>query len=90
MSVRAAGAAFVRFADQWATISTECDRVAEKNAGPIASRKEDAEACQLDEFGECLRSVGVSIAANGRQAEQAAVVCSGARRPCADGQVDRL
>ena len=68
----------------------ECDRVAEQNAAPIASRTDGAEACPLEERGVWLRSNSVSIADDGEQAEQAGVACCGTCQTCADVRADRV
>jgi hypothetical protein len=76
MSVGQAGAAWVRVADEWASISQEYDKIVEKIKGSFASRGADAAAGKLDELGQWLRSVSLSAATNGERAEEAAVAYS--------------
>jgi hypothetical protein len=76
MSVGQAGAAWVRVADEWASISEEYDKVVEKIKGAFASRGADAAARKFEEFGRWLRSISLSAAGNGERAEEAAVAYS--------------
>lgn len=76
MSVGQAGAAWVRVADEWASISEEYDRIVDKIKGAFASRGADAAARKLEAFGEWLQSISLSAAANGQRAEEAAVAYS--------------
>lgn len=76
MSVGQAGAAWVRVADEWASISEEYDKVVEKLKTAFASRGADVAARKLDAFGEWLRSISLSAAGNGERAEGAAVAYS--------------
>jgi hypothetical protein len=71
-----AGAAWVRVADEWASISEEYDKVVEKLKGAFASRGADMAARKLEEFGRWLQSISLSAAGNGERAEQAAVAYS--------------
>src|SRR5262245_11837151 len=71
-----AGAAWVRVADEWASISEEFDRVVTKIKGSFASHGADAAARKLEEFGLWLQSVSLGAADNGRKAEEAAVAYS--------------
>lgn len=76
MSVGQAGAAWVRVADEWASISEEYDKVSDKIKGAFVSRGAEAAARKLETFGEWLRSLSLSAAANGQRAEEAAVAYS--------------
>lgn len=76
MSVGESGAAWVRLADEWASISEEYDKVVEKIKGSFASQGADQAARKLEEFGKWLQSVSLSAAANGERAEEAAVAYS--------------
>lgn len=76
MSVGQAGAAWVRVADEWASISEDYDRIVDKIKGAFASRGADAAARKLEAFGEWLQSISLSAAANGQRAEEAAVAYS--------------
>ncbi|OBA63495.1 hypothetical protein A5647_04925 [Mycobacterium sp. 1100029.7] len=76
MSVGQAGAAWVRVADEWASISEEYDKVVEKVKSAFASRGADAVARKLEEFGRWLQSVSLEAASNGERAEEAAVAYS--------------
>jgi PPE family len=73
MSVGQAGAAWIRVADEWASISEEYDKIVDKIKGAFASRGADAAAQKLEEFGRWLQSISLSAAGNGDRAEQAAV-----------------
>jgi PPE family len=76
MSVGQAGAAWVRLADEWASISEEYNKIVEKIKDSFASRGADAAARKLEEFGSWLQSVSLSAAGNGERAEEAAVAYS--------------
>ncbi|WP_445161765.1 PPE domain-containing protein [Mycobacterium sp. Dal123C01] len=76
MSVGQAGAAWVRVADEWATISEEYDKIVARIKGAFASRGADVAARKLEDFGRWLQSVSLSAAGNGERAEQAAVAYS--------------
>jgi hypothetical protein len=71
-----AGAAWVRVADEWASISEEYDKIAGRIKGAFAGRGADAAARKLEEFGSWLQSISLSAAGNGERAEQAAVAYS--------------
>ncbi len=73
VSVGAAGAAWVRVADELASVSADYDGVVERLRGAFASHGGDAAARKLDEFGQWLQAVSLSAAGNGERAEQAAV-----------------
>jgi hypothetical protein len=75
-SVGRAGAAWVRVADEWASISAEYDKVVDKVKNSFASHGADAAARKLEEFGQWLKSVSLGAAQNGELAEQAAVAYS--------------
>lgn len=77
-SVGQAGAAWMRVADEWASISEEYDKVVEQVRSSFASRGADAVVRKLDQFGQWLRSASLSAAENGQRAEQAAVGYSAA------------
>lgn len=76
MPVGQAGAAWVRVANELASVSQEYDRVVEKIKGSFSSQGADAAAHRLEEFGEWLQAVSLSAAGNGETAEQAAVANS--------------
>lgn len=75
-SVGQAGAAWVRVADEWASIAAEFGAVVDRIKGSFSSQGADAAARRLEEFGAWLGSVAVSAADNGQRAEQAAVAYS--------------
>jgi hypothetical protein len=75
-SVGRAGATWERVADEWASISEEFDKIVDKIKSSFASQGADAAARKLEEFGQWLRSIGVSAATNGQRAEEAAVAYS--------------
>src|ERR1700742_2444644 len=77
-SVGQAGAAWVRVADEWASIATEFGAVVEKIKGSFFSQGADAAARKLEELGAWLASVAVTAADNGERAEHAAVAYSAA------------
>jgi len=77
-SVGQAGAAWVRVADEWASIATEFGAVVEKIKGSFSSQGADAAARKLEELGAWLASVAVTAADNGERAEHAAVAYSAA------------
>jgi hypothetical protein len=76
MSVGQAGAAWVRVADEFASISQEYDKIVGRIKGSFSSRGADAAAGKLEEFGRWLQSVSLSAAGNGERAEEAAVAYS--------------
>jgi hypothetical protein len=71
--VGAAGAAWVRVADELASVSADYDGIVDRLRGAFASAGGDAAARKLDEFGQWLQAVSLSAAGNGERAEQAAV-----------------
>jgi PPE family len=73
MSVGQAGAAWVRLAEEWASISAEYDKIVEKIKSSFSSQGAEAAARKLEEFGRWLQSVSLSAASNGERAEEAAV-----------------
>jgi PPE family len=73
MSVGQAGAAWVRIANELASVSQEYDLVVDKIKGSFSSQGADAAARRLEEFGGWLQAVSLSAAGN---AEQAAVANS--------------
>src|SRR5262245_21750000 len=75
-SMGQSGAAWVRVANEWASISNEYDEIVDKIKDSFASQGADAAVRKLEEFGEWLRSVSVSAATNGQRAEEAAVAYS--------------
>ena len=75
-SVGQAGAAWVRVADEWASISEEYDKVVGKIEALFAGRGADMATRKLEEFGQWLQSISLSAAGNGERAEQAAVAYS--------------
>lgn len=76
MPVGQAGAAWVRLADEWASISEDYDKIVGKIKGSFSSRGADAAARKLDDFGKWLQTVSVTAANNGERAEEAAVAYS--------------
>ncbi|MEE6178383.1 PPE domain-containing protein [Mycobacterium sp. 050134] len=75
-SVGGAGAAWVRLADEWASISEDYDNIVEKIKASFAGQGAERAARKLEEFGKWLQSVSLSAAANGERAEEAAVAYS--------------
>src|SRR5262249_53455475 len=71
-----AGAAWVRIANEWASISQEYDRIVDKVKRSFSSQGADAAARKMEELGQWLQSVGLSAASNGQRAEEAAVAYS--------------
>jgi hypothetical protein len=72
-SVGQAGAAWVRVANELASVSEEYDKVIEKIKASFASQGADAAVGKLEEFGQWIQAVSLSAAGNGEQAEEAAV-----------------
>ena len=68
-----AGAAWVRVADELASVSADYDGIVGRLRGAFASQGGDAAARKLDEFGQWLQAVSLGAAGNGERAEQAAV-----------------
>jgi PPE-repeat protein len=75
-SVGAAGAAWVRVADELASVSADYDGIVEKIKGAFVSAGGDAAARKLDQFGQWLQAASLSAAGNGERAEEAAVAYS--------------
>ena len=71
-----AGAAWVRVADELASVSADYDKIVHKIKGAFVSAGGDAAARKLDEFGQWLQAASLSAAANGERAEEAAVAYS--------------
>lgn len=76
MSVGQAGAAWIRVADEWASIANEFGAIVERIKESFSGQGADAAARKLEEFGGWLSSVAASAADNGQRAEQAAVAYS--------------
>jgi hypothetical protein len=72
-SVGAAGAAWVRVADELASVSADYEGIVEKIKGAFVSAGGDAAARKLVEFGQWLQAASLSAAGNGERAEEAAV-----------------
>jgi len=72
-SVGQAGAAWVRVADELASVSADYDAIIEKIRNAFTSQGGDAAVRKLDEFGQWLQAVSLSAAGNGERAEEAAV-----------------
>jgi hypothetical protein len=75
-SVGQAGAAWVRVADELASVSEEYGRVVDALTRSFSSQGADAAARRLIEFGQWLEAASLSAAGNGQRAEQAAVATS--------------
>jgi len=73
MSVGQAGAAWVRVADELASVSSDYGKIVEKIKTAFVSQGGDAAARKLDEFGQWLQAASLSAAGNGERAEEAAV-----------------
>lgn len=72
-SVGQAGAAWVRVANELASVSADFDKINERIKASFASQGSDAATRKLEEFGKWLQAISLSAAANGQRAEQAAV-----------------
>jgi hypothetical protein len=72
-SVGGAGAAWVRVANEFASISGDFDKLVTRLRTVWDSQASTAAAQRLEEFGKWLQSVSLSAAANGQVAEEAAV-----------------
>jgi hypothetical protein len=72
-SVGQAGAAWVRMANELASVSEEYDKIVEKIKTSFASKGADAAVGKIEEFGRWLQAVSLSAAGNGERAEEAAV-----------------
>jgi hypothetical protein len=72
-SVGNAGAAWVRVANELASVSTDFDKLLARLRTVWESQASSAAAQRLEEFGKWLQAVSLSAAANGQRAEEAAV-----------------
>ncbi|OKH85602.1 hypothetical protein EB75_19725 [Mycobacterium sp. ST-F2] len=72
-SVGQAGAAWIRVANELASVSTDFDKIIERIKASFASHGSDAATRKLEEFSKWLQAVSLSAAANGQRAEEAAV-----------------
>lgn len=72
-SVGGAGAAWVRVANEFASISTDFDKLMTRLRTIWDSQASTAALQRLEEFGKWLQAVSLSAAANGQRAEEAAV-----------------
>jgi hypothetical protein len=72
-SVGGAGAAWVRVANEFASISADFDRLVARLKTVWDSQASTAAVHRLEEFGQWLQAVSLSAAANGQRAEEAAV-----------------
>jgi PPE family protein len=72
-SVGQAGAAWVRVANELASVSADFDKMVERIRGSFTSQGSDAATRKLEEFGKWLQAASLSAAANGQRAEEAAV-----------------
>ena len=75
-SVGQAGAAWVRVANELASVSEEYGKIVEKIKASFASQGADAAVGKIEEFGRWLQAVSLSAAGNGERAEEAAVANS--------------
>ena len=72
-SVGGAGAAWVRVANEFASVSADFDKLLARLRTVWDSQASTAAAQRLEEFGKWLQAVSLSAAANGQRAEEAAV-----------------
>jgi hypothetical protein len=72
-SVGGAGAAWVRVANEFASISGDFDKLVTRLRTVWDSQASDAAVQRLEEFGKWLQAVSLNAAANGQVAEEAAV-----------------
>jgi PPE family protein len=72
-SVGGAGAAWVRVANELASVSTDFDKILTRLRTAWESQSSTAAVQRLEEFGRWLQAVSLSAAANGQRAEEAAV-----------------
>lgn len=72
-SVGNAGAAWVRVANELATVSQDFDKLVSRLKTVWESQASTAAVQRLEEFGKWLQAVSLSAAANGQRAEEAAV-----------------
>jgi PPE family protein len=73
VSVGGAGAAWVRVANEFASISTDFDKLLTRLRTVWDSQASTAAAHRLEEFGKWLQAASLNAAANGQRAEEAAV-----------------
>lgn len=72
-SVGGAGAAWVRVANEFASVSTDFDTLVARLRTVWDSQASGAAAQRLEEFGKWLQAVSLGAAANGQRAEEAAI-----------------
>jgi hypothetical protein len=72
-SAGGAGAAWVRVANEFASISTDFDKLVTRLKTVWDSQASNAAVQRLEEFGKWLQAVSLNAAANGQRAEEAAV-----------------
>jgi hypothetical protein len=72
-SVGSAGAAWVRVANEFASISTDFDKLVTRLKTVWDSQASNAAVQRLEEFGKWLQAVSLNAAANGQRAEEAAI-----------------
>ena len=72
-SVGGAGAAWVRVANEFASISTDFDKLLTRLKTVWESQASTAAVQRLEEFGKWLQATSLNAAANGQRAEEAAV-----------------
>jgi hypothetical protein len=72
-SVGGAGASWVRVANEFASVSTDFDKLLARLRTVWDSKASTAAVQRLEEFGKWLQAVSLSAAANGQRAEEAAV-----------------
>lgn len=72
-SVGGAGAAWVRIANELASVSGDFDKLLARLRTAWDSQTSSAAARRLEEFGNWLQAISLSAAANGQRAEEAAV-----------------
>ncbi|MDV3124025.1 PPE family protein [Mycobacterium sp. 21AC1] len=72
-SVGGAGAAWVRIANELASVSGDFDKLLARLRTAWDSQTSSAAAQRLEEFGRWLQAISLSAAANGQRAEEAAV-----------------
>lgn len=72
-SVGGAGAAWIRVANELASVSVDFDKLVARLQTVWASEASSAAAHRLEEFGKWLQAISLSAAGNGQRAEEAAV-----------------
>jgi hypothetical protein len=72
-SVGGTGAAWVRVANEYASISSDFDKLVTRLRTVWDSQASSAAVQRLEEFGKWLQAVSLNAAANGQRAEEAAV-----------------